>query len=108
MPKLISMKIDQAARESRYAEKSIAMDAPSYPYGLTVNLDTDSLEKLEIDAADLEVGSTMTLVAEVEIVSAGKSSTAGGGESQNASLQITRMLLEDAPAKDAAAALYKE
>lgn len=99
------MKVDRAAREEMAQPSSIATNMPLYPWGLSVNLDTDSLEKLEIDAADLEIGSSLMLVAKVEIVSLSSNESKDGGANQNVSLQITDMCLEK-NTKDAAAALY--
>jgi hypothetical protein len=105
---LTSMKISKAEREARYSEKSIATEGPMYPYGLSIQLDDESLEKLGIDVKDLAVGSTMVLVAKVEISSVSSNESTGGPARQSASLQITEMCLEGegAKASDAAKALY--
>lgn len=103
--KLVSVKIDKAAQEKRYAEPSVAADRPMYPWGLSVNLDTETLEKLGL-ADDLpEVGSMMKLEAKVDVVSVSENETAGGGKSCSVSLQITDLGLS-AP-KEPAEKLYE-
>jgi hypothetical protein len=107
--KLTSMKISKAERESLYSEKSIATEGPMYPYGLSVSLDNESMEKLGLEAGDLSVGSSMVLVAKVEVCSVSSSEYKGGDPNQSVTLQITDMCLEaeGAKASDAAGALYK-
>jgi hypothetical protein len=106
--KLVSMKIDRAAQQEKYASAVTDANAASYPYGLEVRLDNDSLEKLGIDVADLEVGGTLLLRAKVEITNVSKRATKESGEDQSATLQITKMCLEPPAAKSAASTLYKE
>lgn len=109
MAKLVNMKIDAKAREERDKPSSIAADQPMYPWGLSINLDNDALEKLGIDVSDLEVGETRLLIAKVEVTSLASNESKGGGTNQSASLQITDCCLEAAPAgKAATAALYGE
>lgn len=109
--KLTSMKTTPAemkARQEKYSGSSIATDGPSYPYGLSISLDDESLEKLEVDVTDLAVGSTMVVVAKVKVSSVSSNQSDGGPSRQSVSLQITEMCLEPEGAKagDAADALY--
>jgi hypothetical protein len=103
--KLVNMKIDTAEREKRYAEPSVAADRPMYPWGLSVNLDTEALEKLGL-ADDLpEVGATMKLEARVDVVSVSENDTSGGGKTCSVSLQITDLGLSTP--KEPAEKLYE-
>jgi hypothetical protein len=113
--KLVSMKItkaDRKAQQEKYATAS-PVDGDAYPYGLTVRLDNESLEKLGLDVSDYPVGDTVMLIATCEVCETSARQSVVGGENQNLTLQITEMCLEDAPTKkkssaDVAAALYKE
>lgn len=103
MSKLVSMKITAAEREKRMEPSSVATDMPAYPWGLGVNLDNESLEKLEIDADDLKVGQTLTLIAKVEVTNLSSNESKGGGSNQSVGLQITEMCLETKGSAAAAA-----
>lgn len=110
--KLTSMKVTAAemkARQEKYSGSSIATDGPSYPYGLEVRLDDESLEKLDLDVKDLSVGDTYVLVAKVKLTSVSSNQSDGGPSRSSVALQITEMCLEGEGAKatDAAEALYK-
>jgi hypothetical protein len=108
MAKLVSVKITKAEREQRSEPMIAENDYPMYPYGLGVNLDDETLEKLEIDAADLEVGQVLTLVARVEVTSLSSMESKGGTPHQSVGLQITELCLEatESGADHAADALY--
>lgn len=108
MGKLVSVKIDKATRDKLKEPSTIATDAPIYPWGLSINLDSDTLEKLEVDADDLKVGATLSLIAKVDVVSLSKNESQGSTPNQSVGLQITEMCLESAGAAAAAVKLYKE
>lgn len=91
MSKLVSMKIDPKKREEKYAE-TVAADRPIYPWGLGINLDEEAIEKLGGDLP--EVGTTMTVIARVD-VTAVSSNESASGKNRSVSLQITDMCLED-------------
>lgn len=111
MADLKSMKVTKAEREARYkdAETSAIGDAPSYPYGLSISLEDEALEKLGL--SDLPaVGTKMLLIAEVEVTSCSVSENEyTKGKQKRLGIQITSMCLEDAPAakKSAEELLYK-
>jgi hypothetical protein len=105
--KLVSMKVDRSSAEEKTEAASMAVDQPAYPYGLSINLDEDGLEKLGLSADDLKVGDTKMLIAKVEVTSVSSNETKGGGKSESVCLQITDCCLEEAPSgKSAAASLY--
>lgn len=91
MAKLISMKVDRSAHGN--AAKSPMLDAPAYPYGLEITLDTEALEKLGLKKALPEVGATMTLTASVDVTRVSESESQGGEATCSVSLQITEMAL---------------
>lgn len=103
MGDLVNMKRSADDRDAaNEAAPSSMIDEPLYPWGLSINLDEDSLEKLDLELP--KVGKKFTLVAAVEVTSV-SSNASKGGESQSVGLQITDMCLE---APGAAATLYKE
>lgn len=56
--KLVDMKIDPKKREEKYAEATVAGDSPIYPYGLSLTLDDDVMQKLglaKLPAAETEI-----------------------------------------------------
>ena len=87
--KLTSMKRSKAEAKE-YAQPMADNDAPSYPWGLCINLDNDSLEKLGLEKMPA-AGDELMLVARVEVTGVNVSDTIGGGESKSLSLQITDM-----------------
>lgn len=93
--KLANMKIDAKKREEKYAS-SVAMDAPIYPWGLSLTLDDEVLDMLGLSKLPA-VGKPMMLIARVDVtsVSERKEQTEGGSATKNrsVSLQITDLAL---------------
>jgi hypothetical protein len=89
---MISMKLDKQAAQN-YTTPPLAADAPAYPYGLTICLSSESLEKLGLDKSLPTVGARMALVAIVEVTSVRSEKTQGGEARAHADLQITEMEL---------------
>lgn len=106
--KLVSMKQNASDRQESLATAPGEKDSgPVYPYGLSITLDNEALEKLGLDVSDLTVGESKLLIAKVEITAISSNQYKGGDENQSASLQITDCCLEDAPkGKSATASLY--
>jgi hypothetical protein len=76
---------------------------PEYPYGLRISLETEQMKALGLDMP--KVGTKLTIVAEVEVVSCHASQYEGGEEHRSCSMQITDMAVEgDKP--DPAGKLY--
>lgn len=90
--KLVSMKLD-ASEQKKMAEPSLAEgDRPLYPWGLSIDLNSDTLDKLGI--TDLpDVGESYMLVAMVDVTNVG-SNASEGGTNRNVCLQITDLCLE--------------
>lgn len=108
--KLVSMKLTPADLKKRQepSETLAGGDQAAYPYGLTLRLDQDALEKLGIGDHLPEADTEMILIAKVEVSSASSTDRAGGGKMRSLELQITDLCLEEDNPKDAAKALYKE
>lgn len=62
---------------------------PEYPYGLRISLETEQMKALGLDMP--KVGTKLTIVAEVEVVSCHASQYEGGEEHRSCSMQITSM-----------------
>lgn len=88
--KLVDMKLDPKERKK---EAELTWEPPLYPYGLSISLDDEALEKLAM--SDLpDVGDTMTLTARVCVTSVSASEN-GVGARRNVSLQIEALGLSD-------------
>jgi hypothetical protein len=89
--KLHSMKLTKKEREPSEV-KSMAVDAPRYPYGLSINLDEDAIAKLDLDELPA-TDEVMILVARVDVTGTSSNETTGGGKRRSITLQITEMAL---------------
>jgi len=96
--KLISMKKPKLSkrklRENMMPETA-AMDQPSYPWGLEINLENDSVEKLGIDIENTKAGDEIMIMAKAKVtnVSQRENIERSGNKKINKSigLQITDM-----------------
>lgn len=95
MEKLSHM-VDMALTPEEQEKRSTGMpmsvmgDAPKYPYGLSICLTQDELEKLDVDFGDWEVGDVFHLHALTEITSISQNETTDG-KNCRVELQITRL-----------------
>lgn len=104
MQTLISMEYtpSEAKKETIEAQEN---EAPKYPWGLSINLDEETLAKLGIDTLP-EVGATMAIVARSEVSSASQYQDQGDKSPRKSlTLQITDMSVTPVAA-DIAGALY--
>lgn len=108
--KLKSMKLDAAELKKRQ-EPATAMvaDQPVYPWGLSVGLEEEALDKLGIETLP-EVGGELMLVAKVKVTSVSSNEHTGSKgkhKHRNVQLQICEMALGAVEKdKDAAGELY--
>lgn len=65
-----------------------------YNYGLTLCFDQETLDKLNLDDKDVEVGDLIHLFAMAEVTSVSKHDM-GGGEKCRVELQITHLSVEN-------------
>ncbi len=91
--KLRDMKLTRA---EKVETAEIASDRPDYPYGLSLNLNTESLEKLGIDLPDM--GDTFFIVAIATVRSVSEHQS-DDHTSQDVSLQIEQLSLDGDIAK---------
>lgn len=102
---LVSMKMSQEEAQEQYGSNAM-MDAPDYPYGLTITLDEEALAKLGMPALP-QVGQKMMIQARVEVRSVSQYDSKGGEKEQSVCLQITDMEMSaDRAASDPEQALY--
>lgn len=104
-PKLVNMKSDPPDAK---AEKAMMLggEAPMYPYGLSLSLDDEALEKLGVTTLP-DVGATMMIIAKVDITDVSSmESRESDGPIRSVRLQITDLCLEKENSKAASAVLY--
>jgi len=84
---LVSMKMS-AEETKEYS--GVEMEAPQYPYGLSIDLDDGALEKLGITALP-KVGAEMMVTAKCVVKSVSSNQMQGGDAESRVCLQITDM-----------------
>ena len=84
---LVSMKMS-AEETKEYS--GVAVEAPQYPYGLSIDLDDGALEKLGITALP-KVGAEMMITAKCVVKSVSSNQMQGGDAESRVCLQITDM-----------------
>ena len=67
------------------------MVAPSYPWGLSISLYNDSLEKLGLTDKKFSVGDEMTIECVVKVSGVSEDETINDGTRKRVGLQITEM-----------------
>jgi len=104
---LVSMKMDRKAAEKR-STGEVPSDRPVYPWGLSVNLDHEALDKLGMSKLPT-VGKSLYLTALVDVTSVSENESREGGKTttnRSVSLQITNLALGPVGRKSDADALY--
>ena len=102
---LVSMKMS-AEETKEYS--GVEMEAPQYPYGLSIDLDDGALEKLGITALP-KVGAEMMITAKCVVKSVSSNQMQGGDAESRVCLQITDMSVgqtENAQNDNRASKLY--
>jgi len=95
MPQLKNMKIRRG--------ENVLSDAPEenrYPYGLSISLDDDSINKLGINAMP-KVGEVFEMVSKVEVTNVSQNETVDGGVERRIGMQITDMAFLEPEKSDA-------
>lgn len=87
---MINMKLSKKEAQAEVAPSP--GDGPAYPYGLSLCLDTETLEKLGYSEPPA-VGSKLTVTALVTVTSTGVNQQQDGDKRQHCDLQITDMEL---------------
>lgn len=109
---LTNMQLSKAEQKDLVAGPGNTDNAPRYPWGLSLNLDEESLEKLGITGdGDLpDVGAELVLTAKVKVTSVSSNEVDGDKTRQSVGLQICAMSLgpEGGKKKPHADVLYSE
>ena len=101
---LINMKMSSEERGEYTGE--VKMAEPNYPYGLSIDLDDGSMEKLGITALP-KVGTEMMIAAKVVVKSVSSNQYEGSDTESRMCLQITDMEISgESKKEDKATALY--
>lgn len=101
---MINMKMSAKAA-SEYSTAVSAGDEPAYPYGLSISLKDESLQKLGITAPPV-VGTQMRIICLVEVTSSSVEQQQDGDKQTRCEMQITDMEIEKPDTRDAASVLY--
>lgn len=92
--KMVSMERTPAEKVEEVMEMaSPVMSVPDYPYGLTISLEEDDLEKLDLED-DCEVGDMIDLRAFARVTSVSKRQV-GGKDCCRVELQIEQLAVEN-------------
>lgn len=86
MMKLVDMSLEPKEAQETYFPTPA--DQPKYPYGLSISLCDNELEKLEIDFDDICVGDLVHLHAMAMVTSKSCNETEGDGQKCRVELQI--------------------
>lgn len=89
---MINLKMSPDEAKHEYGETALPqeIEQPKYPYGTSIYLDEMVMKKLGMENLP-EVGSEMTLMAKVKVVSVSERERLGGEKCKNVDLQITEM-----------------
>ncbi len=91
MASLINM--ENTPKEAQQMVNPAASDAPKYPWGLSLCLNDDSLDKLGVKTLPA-VGTEVTIVAKATVSATRESATEGDGANSSMDLQITDMQID--------------
>lgn len=89
---LVSMKLTPKESKEQSEGPAVA-DRPQFPFGLSIRLSEEQIEKLGIVTLP-KVGTKLALLARVDVERVSETSTQGDGKHRSMELQITDMGLE--------------
>jgi hypothetical protein len=94
--KMVHLAREEKSEPEGPAPEPMKYDGPKYPYGLSISLDTETLDKLglgaEADTAD--VGDTLHLFALARVTAKRSEERESGKANRHVELQITHIALE--------------
>jgi len=100
---MMDMKLSEM--EKKEGEIKSVLEKPSYPYGLRIYLDPESVKKLGLK--DPQVGEKMMLHAHVEVMSVNAEAVTGDAKQVYVGLQIVEMDLDSHEEEKAEDVIYK-
>ena len=86
-----NMRMNAEEKKDLYSPESVIDDKPEYPYGLTITLNQESIEKLGIDAKSLKIGQAFKVLAEAKIKEIREVKENGDVQEHSIELQICEM-----------------
>lgn len=90
---LVDMKMSK--KEAKEMTEPSPDDLPAYPWGLSLHLGNDELEKLDI--TDLKAGDEVSIVCKATVTGSSSSKSLIGESHDSIDLQITEMEIGSAP-----------
>jgi len=101
-------KADKKAEQDRWKDGGTVENMDDYPYGLTIHLDDDVLEKLGLTNADFDTGQPVMLTSEA-IITEDRINTVNGKTRRSMSIQLRKIAISQEQDKDdMATTLYGE
>ena len=100
--KLISMKLKPKTKKQLRENMAVPMEdsGEKYPWGLSLNLESEALEKLGMSAEDVSVGDHVMIVADGEITSTSQNESTRGKKRESVGVQLTALHIGDKADKD--------
>lgn len=93
--KLVNMKVGhEEVKDVLGTDSDSEYSPPKYPYGLTIHLDTDSIDILGLDLSDFGVGDKVVVQAVANVESLREEERTSGKNTKNISLQITDIQIQ--------------
>lgn len=102
MKSLKTTAAERKERDKKYKDMCSPCDmdgGDAYPYGLRLSLNSDTLDKLDMELP--KVGKSMTITCKVRVISATQHERENGEKSRDCALQVTDMEFGDGSAEDA-------
>lgn len=102
------MKLTPGEQKEQVGPPSAA-ERPKFPFGLSLHLSDETLEKLEMGNELPKVGQEMAIIGVAKVEGVSSEDTAGGKKRSHVRLQVTQLGVEqvsDAKLKRAAKVLY--
>lgn len=87
-PPMVDMKLTAGEKAELSPE---AYNPPMYPWGLSISLDKEQLDKLEVDFDSVEVGETYHLFIMAKVTAKSRNERESGGPCDRIEMQITHM-----------------
>ena len=78
LKRMISMA--RSAQEINEASNPSPINMPRYPWGLSLRFDQETLDKLDLDTSDVEVGDLLHMVCMAEVTSVSKHDSGDGAK----------------------------
>lgn len=97
-------KEDKKAEKERWSG-DVVEEMDDYPYGLTVNLDDDTMSKLGLNDQDFDTGEPVMLVSEA-IITEDRINTVNGKTRRSMSIQLRKIAITQGEKTDISKSLY--